>query len=289
MRAVTAAFIASAVCVIALTMNVFIEDTLVPTTAGLTQAPMPRHRAASDAPPTLEGARFAALTGLTLQAPPALSGTPPPDTETPSPLPLRLLGTLVAQEPVWSLASVQIRDSARPKSLMVGDSVLEAKVIAIERTRLLLEREGHREVVALGAPQVAPTPARALTQPEGLAPSGSKLGQGIRALSENAYEIPRQELSDALGHLNELAVEARLMPAFQDGQAVGFKVSAIRPDSFYTRLGLQNGDVLRRINGFDLNSPEKLLELYAKLRDSPHLELDVVRGGASVRKVYDVR
>ncbi|MBJ6762934.1 general secretion pathway protein GspC [Myxococcaceae bacterium JPH2] len=285
----TGAFIASAAWVMALTMNVFVEDAVMPTTAGQTQARVRHHPAPAEDVPSLENARFAALTGLTLHDAPTPPETASADNVPPSPLPLRLLGTLVAQEPVWSLASVQVQDSTRPKSLMVGDSVLEAKVIAIERTRLLLERDGRREVVALGTPQVASTPARAMTLPEGPGPSGSKLGRGIRALSENAYEIPRQELSDALGHLNDLAVEARLMPAFQDGQAVGFKVSAIRPDSFYTRLGLQNGDVLRRINGFDLNSPETLLELYAKLRDTPHLELDVVRGGSSVRKVYDVR
>ena len=37
--------------------------------------------------------------------------------------------------------------------------------------------------------------------------------------------------------------------------------------------------MIRRINGFELNSTEKALELYQKLRDSSRIELELDRRG----------
>ena len=61
----------------------------------------------------------------------------------------------------------------------------------------------------------------------------------------------------------------------------------VAEDSFYSRLGLRNGDVLQRINGLDLDSPDKALEAFTKLRDARRIELEIERGGAPVRKVFD--
>jgi general secretion pathway protein C len=70
---------------------------------------------------------------------------------------------------------------------------------------------------------------------------------------------------------------------------VGFKLFSIRPDSIYSKIGVQNGDVIRRINGFDLNSPEKALEVYSKMKDASRIEIEIERNGAPIRKSYNVR
>ena len=72
---------------------------------------------------------------------------------------------------------------------------------------------------------------------------------------------------------------ARVVPAMKDGKPQGFKLYAVRPGSFYARLGLANGDTITAINGFDLTSAEKGLEVYTKLRNATALELDLIRRG----------
>ncbi len=84
-------------------------------------------------------------------------------------------------------------------------------------------------------------------------------------------------------------MQARIVPAFKDGVATGFKLFSIRPDSLYTKIGIQNGDVIKRINGFDINSPDKALEVYTKLKESNRIEIEIDRNGANVRKTYNVR
>jgi general secretion pathway protein C len=117
----------------------------------------------------------------------------------------------------------------------------------------------------------------------------ASLGSGIRAVSENSYEVPKEEIDKALGNLNDIAMQARIVPAFKDGVATGFKLFSIRPDSLYSKIGIQNGDVIRRINGFEINSPEKALEVYAKLKESSRIEIEIDRNGSPIRKTYNVR
>ena len=83
-------------------------------------------------------------------------------------------------------------------------------------------------------------------------------------------------------------MQPRIVPAFRDGVATGFKLFQIRPDSIYARVGIQNGDVIRRLNGFDINSPDKALEAYSKLREANHIEVEIERNGSLITKTYDL-
>ena len=75
---------------------------------------------------------------------------------------------------------------------------------------------------------------------------------------------------------------------FKNGVANGFKLFSIVPDSLYSKIGIQNGDVIRRINGYEMNSPDKALEIYQKLRDANRIEVEVERRGDTVRKSYSI-
>jgi general secretion pathway protein C len=141
----------------------------------------------------------------------------------------------------------------------------------------------ERERITIPA-QAQPAPAR----PSVTVDTSTAWGD-IRTVGEHAYEISTADFQNALMRLDELSTQARVVPAFKDGKAQGFKMFAIRPHSLYAKLGLQNGDVLKRINGQSLQTPETALTAFQSLRESQHIELDLERGGSPVRKTYDVR
>ncbi|XHF27046.1 general secretion pathway protein GspC [Corallococcus exercitus] len=203
----------------------------------------------------------------------------PPDLRR-STLGIRLLGTLVAQDPHWSMASIHELPAGSARSLMLSDTIQGARVFAIERERILLLVDGRLEYVD-GSGSVAPVPVN--VHP------GAVLGRGIRETGADTYAVPREDVTEALTHLDELMMQARVVPSFRDGRPVGFKLFSIREGSFYSRLGLRNGDVLQRINGLDLDSPDKALEAFNTLREARRIELQIERGGAPVRKVFDVQ
>jgi general secretion pathway protein C len=78
----------------------------------------------------------------------------------------------------------------------------------------------------------------------------------------------------------------RIAPAFVDGVPVGFKLSSIHPDSIYAKAGIENGDIIKSINGHDLNSPEKALEMYATLKDARAVDMEVMRSGKILHLMF---
>src|SRR5690606_14990128 len=101
----------------------------------------------------------------------------------------------------------------------------------------------------------------------------------VRQVDEKTYEISREDVERQLSNLSALATQARVVPSFKDGKANGFKIFSIRPGSLYQKLGLQNGDVIRKMNGYAIYSPEKALASYSRLRESSRSEAELERRG----------
>ena len=284
------------------TVNGFVEISLSPNPLGVRSSPLSAMNAPdSFAPLNLE--RLAQLTGLPVPKPEPLVREP----ESPAidlnaapvrtSLRLKLLGTLPSESaPEWSVAAIQDAVTLKVGTYSTRDKIQGAEILEIERLRVIILNNGHREFIdgtagdGAGAPVAPPMPTAGFPRPGGDAPPPSvALGTGIKQVTDNDYEVPRAEIDKTLSNLNDVAMQARIVPAFKDGVSQGFKLFSIRPDSIYTKIGIQNGDVIKRINGFDLNSPEKALEVYSKLKEAARIDIEVERNGATVRKTYNVR
>ncbi|WIG96035.1 type II secretion system protein GspC [Myxococcus sp. SDU36] len=278
---VTTTFIALAMLLLASTSNLFVEFAFSPRIPGMRDEPALSAEAASRSRTALEGSRLATLTGLTLdkspeEAPPS-GGSAAMNTS----LRLKLLGTLVAHDSKWSLASLEDLDAKRIRSVMTGDDLQGARVVSIERERITFLVDGREESIRADR-HGGVSSASFLT-------NAAPVPTGVRAVGEHTYEVSRRAVEDALTNTDGLLTQARVVPAFRDGKPQGFKVFSIKKGSLYEQLGIQSGDVLRRINGVSLDTPDGALEAFTLLRGTPHLELDIERGGSPVRKVYDVR
>jgi len=288
--AVHLCFVALVALLAAKTVNLFFEAAIAPAPSAPTGRGTTRV-AQSEAPAALDLPKLAQLTGLPLPVPESDVEEQRPDMSSEpvrTSLRVKLLGTLVSTLPNWSIGSILDLNNQKSSTVMIGDRVQNAEVLSVERDRVIIANNGRREYIGAeggdGAPQPPPI---ATTRP--VSEPGNQYGAGIKALDDNNYEVPRNEVDKALANLNDLAMQARIVPAFKDGQAEGFKLFSIRPDSLYSKIGIVNGDVIKRINGFEMNSPEKALEVYTKLKDANRIDIEVDRNGQTLRKTYNVR
>lgn len=190
---------------------------------------------------------------------------------------LILLGTIAGSRP---LALVRL-DGAN-KVLHVGDEVGGGKVAAIERHLLRIRnRDGSEELIT--PPQVPVS-----TVASGAPTSASKGGYTVRNTASNRYAIPREEAERARGNLNELLKQARMEPNIVAGRTEGFEVKMVRPDSLFTMLGIQKGDIVMQVNGVALDGPEKALQVFQQLREARHIAIDLKRGGTPQTIEYDL-
>jgi general secretion pathway protein C len=207
-----------------------------------------------------------------------------------NPVPVRsslhanLVGTAIADPPKYSLVQITNPDVNETQVYAIGDRYQGARIYGVQKDRVLLDHDGVNEYIdnnAAGAPNLGVVP---MPQPGG-APAASN---DVRQLSENQYVIAKSTINEALTDMSKLATQARIVPSFKNGASNGFKLFSIVPDSLYAKIGIQNGDVIRKINGYEMNSPDKALEIYQKLRDANRIEVEVERRGETVRKSYSI-
>jgi general secretion pathway protein C len=89
--------------------------------------------------------------------------------------------------------------------------------------------------------------------------------------------------------MNQLLTQARALPYIEQGKTVGFRISEIVPGSLYEKIGLQNGDVIKKINSQDVDDPGKFFQLYQGLKEERNISIDLVRGGQRQSLNYEIR
>jgi general secretion pathway protein C len=213
-------------------------------------------------------------------------------------LPLALLATNIGSRLEDSYATIVNSENQKQGAYAVGDLVPGAtnsgKIKLIRFKYVEFENNGRLErLVLLGAPAPsAPTPvpdAPVVASDENKDDLQSSIDNGIKKIDDSNYEIDKSLVEKVL--LNPMAVAkgARVVPSMKNGKPDGFKLYAIRPASAFAKLGLSNGDTLQSINGFELTSADKALEVYTKLREATSLEVEVTRRGKPVTLKYSIK
>lgn len=185
-------------------------------------------------------------------------------------------------------ARAVITDAAtgRQDLYRTGDAVGGARIASIHWDHVVLARGGREETLEIAAHADAPgseaAPADVASAPTAGTPS-------IRRLTANAFVVDRRELSGVVDNMSGLLTQLRAVAEVHDGRPTGFRLFQIRDDSLFRRLGLENGDVVQRVNGSRVEDPSALLGFLERLQAEPRVALDIVRAGAPRTMVYELR
>ncbi len=201
-----------------------------------------------------------------------------------------LVGTMVASDKAWSMAIITDKSASETGIYRIDDTLMgEARIVEILPQRIYLLRGGVREYLDLQDKASPKAPPGSRPPVAAAPPAGDRVGEGIKKTGENAYSIQRGEIDKVLSNLNNIAMQARIVPSFVNGEANGFKLFAIRPDSLYSKIGIENGDIIQKINGFPMNSPDKALEIYQKLKSASSVDVEIVRNGKTMKLNYQIQ
>ena len=255
--------------------------------------------AAKDAEPILSRNPFDSVTGpLNAQQ---LDGTELPsanrvDTSNPLAAPacdgVRVSIITESPDPTWSIAALQGPGEPGPSIRRVGDKIGANEVAYIgfnpaeNSPSVWLTNTGNLCQSLLFRAQPAAQPAAAAKPATPAAPARGgpakvpdDISSKIQKVSETEFNVDRSVVDKILENQAELMRSARIVPEQKDGKVVGIRLFGIRPDTLLGTLGFQNGDRLETINGFNMSSPEKALEAYARLRTAQSLTVKVNRRG----------
>ncbi len=215
-----------------------------------------------------------------------------------SELDVQLIGTLVAEDPAQSLATV--KSSGTSMLARIGTKLEEKAVLAfIARRYIIVNEDGEQKIIRLWAEKKKdkarrPTPVASSRAPERGSKStrgGKKkdYSAGVTKVSDTEYEISRSMLDEQLSDLSQLGMEARIVPNYRNGKYQGFKLVGVRPNSLYRAIGIRSGDIVKRINGVEINSPNKAIQLFEQFKSSSAIQMDVERRGKAKAFNYNIK
>ncbi len=169
-------------------------------------------------------------------------------------LPLKLLGTISSEDQLVASAAVENTQKRLHQILKVGDTLAEyTKVVVsrIDRGRVILQNGAQREELLLDKDNnLAPTIRKSAPR------RSSRRRHPARGKPDSAEERLK-ELANSAGDrsTSKLLSEARILPKFEAGKMVGLEVRQIKADSFYEKIGMQDGDILTSVNGITIDNP----------------------------------
>jgi len=106
---------------------------------------------------------------------------------------------------------------------------------------------------------------------------------------DSAYSVDPQRIQQAIEKPDQIMTDARFTPNIVNGKQQGFVLSEVKPGGVYSSLGLQNGDVLIRINEHSISTPESALQAFTALRGIDRAQLDIFRNGTRMSLTYSLR
>ncbi|AKV01291.1 General secretion pathway protein C [Labilithrix luteola] len=235
------------------------------------------------------------------EEPEAATGSTTVDTSDPWSAPvcdaIKVLIITASSDPDWSFAA--FNDGSKSILRRRGDEVSGKRVVFVGWDRVWLQSGGSLcqaqlfksenpppKPAAAPVASEAPPPAAAGKGASALAPD---LAKGIQKKSATEWDIDRGVVDKILENQSELMRQARIVPEQENGKVVGIRMFGIRPDTLLGTLGMENGDRLQTINGFDMASPEKALEAYARLRTADKLTVSINRRGQNMNLDYNIK
>jgi len=206
-------------------------------------------------------------------------------------LPLQLLGTVVNKKGGRSFAIIQDKGTRKQDIYFPDDPVIEGVTLtSVGRNRVVLLKNGREEVLEKTTERVeSPKTRGARTRSAARAPASKQNDITVRKVGDNNYVMDRREVEGVLQDFNKLLTQIRVVPHFSNGKPDGFKVFNIRPNSLFMKLGMVNGDIIKRVNGLDITGPEQALQMFQQLRDESRITLDLERFRKNLTLQYEVR
>lgn len=198
-------------------------------------------------------------------------------------LPLKLWGT-VTGDTKKAYAVIENTKKREQNLYRVGDSIENASVKLILRSKVVLSVNGKDE--ALSMEEFQPSTSRRSR----VVTSGARVTPHTGGVRKQRVSLRRSMINNAIQDVSKLMTQVKITPKMgEDGRQEGLSMSNIKPNSIFRRMGLRNGDVLKSVDGQEIQSVDDALKLYENLRSADSVAVQIQRRGTERTIEYNIR
>jgi general secretion pathway protein C len=177
---------------------------------------------------------------------------------------------------------IVIEDGVESKFIYIGEKFRGYELIKVGERKVVFERNGKNYYVLLSDDE------------------DEKKGVGKRAMhkkpsnkrepqdSGGVVTITRDELNSYIKNPNKIWNNIRIQERRREGMLDGFRVNYVKRGSFFDKAGLKSGDIIKRIDGNEIESLADVMKYYTSVDSLESLTLTVLRGGEEVEIDFSV-
>ncbi len=193
---------------------------------------------------------------------------------------IKLVGTFSGHRK-YAFAIFQDKNN-RQETIRVGEKVFDYGILKrVEKDKAIIQNDA----------QVLEIPLQDILKIQEISNTRDDIQTAslAKSLSSGTYMVDKKRMLHAIDNPNELMTDARFQPNFINGKQEGFILHEVKNNGIYHKLGLQNGDVLLRINEYSIANPETALQAFNAMKGLETIQLDIVRNGNRTTMTYFIK
>ncbi|MBC7427082.1 MAG: hypothetical protein H7336_00630 [Bacteriovorax sp.] len=211
------------------------------------------------------------------------------DAEKPTSEPLKLLDTIVLQDSVKSVASVQVRGAAELVNVREGEQLNNSEISKINRMKIILKNltTGECEYVA-SEDQEAPAtmPNIQILSPKKGAALFKSNNPEIKSNGNN-FKIKRAFRDKMISNMSEVLTQAKAIQITNPDGSLSFKMTEVVPGSIYSQLDIGNDDIITSINGKKIENLNELMGLLGRVKEIDQFQIGRTRNGQNTNLEFN--
>jgi type II secretory pathway component PulC len=212
------------------------------------------------------------------------------DAEKPTSEPLKLLDTIVLQDSVKSVASVQVRGAPDLVNVREGEQLNNTvEVSKINRMKIILKNlnTGECEYIASeDQDSHAEMPDIQVMSAKKGASLFKSTNPEIKNVGNN-FKIKRAFRDKMINNMSEVLTQAKAIQITNPDGSLSFKMTEVVPGSIYSQLDIQNDDVITSINGKKIENLNELMGLLGRVKEIDKFQIGSRRNGVEQNKDFD--
>jgi general secretion pathway protein C len=180
---------------------------------------------------------------------------------------LRLVGTAVTSDPTKNFAIIENRSTGNQIACREGDPLGEVVIKKILDGQVVIGTKTGDQMLSMEY--------------------GKRSEGDVQSPLEMA-RLSRKQVDSTLPEYMQLMQEIRVRPYLEEGQPGGFLIYNIEPGSIFAQMGLENGDVIKAVNGKTVETTQQVIDFYDALKAGGTISLYIKRGESEQKLRFEI-
>jgi len=182
---------------------------------------------------------------------------------------LRLVGTTVWGEK----SSVIIEDLTKGTQgfYRLGDIIKGFRITKISQDSATLTKKGQELVLKLAKGSVFP-----------------QSGEFARKIGKDSWALSADKITEMINNINQYAGQIIAFQHQENGKPSGFQIRHLRQGNDFEKIGIENGDIIKKVNDSEVNDLSDVLKAAYQLSNDTTFHVEVERNSQTKTLNYQL-